>query len=48
MAVRIARATGTNPESWPNLQTKLDFWHAWNGLPENGASAPASLTLAHN
>lgn len=26
MAVRIARATKTSPESWLNLQLKLDLW----------------------
>jgi plasmid maintenance system antidote protein VapI len=26
MAVRIARATNTSPESWMNMQQKLDLW----------------------
>jgi len=26
MAVRIAKATGTSPESWLNMQSKLDLW----------------------
>ena len=26
MAVRIAKATNTSPESWLNMQTKLDLW----------------------
>lgn len=26
MAVRIARATNTSPESWLAMQTKLDLW----------------------
>jgi len=26
MAVRIAYATDTSPESWINMQTKLDLW----------------------
>jgi len=26
MAVRIADATSTSPESWINMQTKLDLW----------------------
>ncbi|GAB1481996.1 HigA family addiction module antitoxin [Treponema sp.] len=26
MAVRIAKATNTSPESWINMQTKLDLW----------------------
>jgi addiction module HigA family antidote len=27
MAVRIAKATNTSPESWINMQTKLDLWN---------------------
>ena len=26
MAIRIARATNTSPESWLNMQSKLDLW----------------------
>ena len=26
MAVRIAKATNTNPESWIQMQSKLDLW----------------------
>ena len=26
MAVRISKATGTSPESWLNMQLKLDLW----------------------
>ena len=28
MAVRIARATCTSPESWMMMQTRLDLWEA--------------------
>jgi addiction module HigA family antidote len=28
MAVRIGKATDTSPESWLNMQTKLDLWKA--------------------
>jgi len=28
MAVRIAKATNTSPESWLAMQTKLDLWQA--------------------
>ena len=28
MAVRISKATGTSPESWLNMQAKLDLWEA--------------------
>ncbi len=27
-ALRLARATGTSPEFWMNLQQKWDLWHA--------------------
>ncbi len=30
MAVRIAKATKTSPESWMNMQVKLDLWKAQN------------------
>ena len=28
LAVKIDRATGTSPESWLNMQTRLDLWKA--------------------
>ncbi len=28
MAVRISKATNTSPESWMNMQVKLDLWKA--------------------
>ncbi len=28
LAVKIGRATGTSPESWLNMQTRLDLWKA--------------------
>lgn len=28
MAVRIARATNTSPESWMNMQQRLDLWES--------------------
>ncbi|MBN2001510.1 HigA family addiction module antidote protein [candidate division KSB1 bacterium] len=30
MAIRVARATGTTPESWLFMQAKLDLWNAEN------------------
>ncbi len=33
MAVRIAKATKTTPESWLNMQTKLDLWKAEQNEP---------------
>ena len=35
MALRIAKATKTSPESWLNMQTKLDLWNALRHEPEN-------------
>jgi addiction module HigA family antidote len=34
MAVRIGKATGTSPESWMNMQVKVDIWLA--GKKKNG------------
>ncbi|MBT3388243.1 MAG: HigA family addiction module antidote protein [Desulfobacula sp.] len=28
MAIKISKATKTSPESWLNMQTKLDLWKA--------------------
>ncbi len=28
MAVRVGKATKTSPDSWLNMQTKLDLWFA--------------------
>ena len=35
MAVRIAEATGTTPESWMNMQLKRDLWQAMKRRPKN-------------
>ena len=32
MALRIAKATNTSPESWLTMQTKLDLWNALQHL----------------
>lgn len=34
MAIRIAEATKTSPESWLNMQTKLSLWKAMQNKPE--------------
>jgi len=34
MAVRIGKATRTSPQSWLNMQTKLDLWEAEKKNPE--------------
>jgi len=33
MAVRVAQATNTTPESWLNMQVKLDLWKAEQNAP---------------
>ena len=35
MALRIAKATNTSPESWLNMQRKLNLWNALQHEPEN-------------
>lgn len=35
MAIRIAKATNTSPESWMNMQQKLTLWEAEQHLPKN-------------
>jgi len=40
MALRIAKATSTSPESWLNMQTKLDLWNALQHKPENVSEFP--------
>lgn len=34
MAIRIGKATRTSPESWLNMQIKLDLWKAEQKNPE--------------
>jgi antitoxin HigA-1 len=34
MAIRIGKATRTSPESWLNMQIKLDLWKAEKKNPE--------------
>ena len=34
MAIRIGKVTKTSPESWLNMQTKLDLWKAEQKNPE--------------
>ena len=34
MAIRVAKATGTTPESWLYMQAKLDLWFAEQLSPE--------------
>jgi len=32
MAIRLAKAFDTTPESWMNQQMQYDLWHAKNSL----------------
>ena len=34
MALRVAMATGTTPESWMAMQNKLDLWEAQQKAPK--------------
>jgi addiction module HigA family antidote len=34
LAMRIAQATNTTPESWINMQTSLDLWQARQNAPK--------------
>ncbi|MCI5829951.1 MAG: HigA family addiction module antitoxin [Treponema sp.] len=35
MAIRIAKATNTSPESWMQMQMKLTLWQAMQNEPVN-------------
>ena len=35
MAIRIAKATNTSPQSWLNMQLKIDLWNAIKNEPKN-------------
>ncbi|WP_268914487.1 HigA family addiction module antitoxin [Leptospira weilii] len=41
-AIRIALATNTSPESWLNMQIKLDLWNALQDKPKNVIKFPIS------
>ena len=42
MALRIAKATNTSPESWMNMQQKLTLWEAEQHVPQNVIPFPSS------
>jgi addiction module HigA family antidote len=46
MAVRISQATNTSPESWMNMQIKLDLWKALKNKPINIIGFPLSGKVA--
>jgi addiction module HigA family antidote len=47
MAVRIGEATNTSPESWLNMQLKLDLWKAMQHKPANIISFPKKAVVGN-
>jgi len=45
MAVRIAKATNTSPESWLAMQTKLDLWNAIQDEPKDVIKFELSIAV---
>ena len=45
MAVRIAKATKTSPESWLAMQTKLDLWQAMQDEPKDVMKFEPSVAI---
>ena len=45
MAVRIAKATKTSPESWLAMQTKLDLWQAMQDEPKDIIKFESSIAV---
>jgi addiction module HigA family antidote len=45
MAVRIAKATKTSPESWLAMQTKLDLWQAMQDEPKDVMKFEPSIAI---
>jgi len=45
MAVRIAKATNTSPESWLAMQTKLDLWQAMQDEPKDVVKFEPSIAV---
>src|SRR4030042_6696501 len=45
MAVRIAKATKTSPESWLAMQTKLDLWQAMKDEPKDVMKFEPSIRI---
>ena len=45
MAVRIAKATNTSPESWLAMQTKLDLWNAMQDEPKDVIKFEPSIAV---
>jgi addiction module HigA family antidote len=45
MAIRIAKATETPPESWLAMQTKLDLWQAMQDEPKDVMKFEPSIAI---
>ena len=45
IAVRIAKATDTSPESWLAMQNKLDLWNAMQNEPQNVIKFEESMAV---
>lgn len=45
IAVRIAKATNTSPESWLAMQTKLDLWQAMQDEPKDVIKFEPSIAV---
>src|SRR4030042_2344211 len=45
MAVRIAKATNTSPESWLAMQTTLDLWQAMQDEPKELIKFEPSIAI---
>lgn len=43
MAIRIARAVGSSPESWLRMQEALDLWVAETKFQSNPSLAPRAI-----
>ncbi|MBI4766185.1 MAG: HigA family addiction module antidote protein [Deltaproteobacteria bacterium] len=45
IAVRIAKATNTSPESWLAMQNKLELWNAMQNEPKNVIKFEESIAV---
>ena len=45
IALRIAKATNTSPESWLAMQNKLDLWNAMQNEPKNVIKFEESIAV---
>ena len=45
MALRIAKATKTSPDSWIKMQAKLDLWNALQNEPKNVSEFPQRIAV---